>query len=885
MTDRTPDPLPLRLCLFVVRLASGIVPAGDRELWRMEWDAELRHRWSSHGRMSRTGEMHMLRRSFGSLLDAAWIRRQLTTDADAVHDAAHGVRMLMKAPGFTAVALLVLAIGIGASTAIASLTDALLFRPLAIPDADRVVTLWERNRVTGVGREDVAPGNAIDWVTRPVSFAAAAAVEPYSVDFTVPGGEPEVISSARVTERFFDVIGVPLLHGRAFTASEFVKGNDRVAILSYGVFKDRFAADPSVVGRVIQLDHLPCVVVGVTRPGVELRLFEAHREPGVYLTKYFEDYEPKIRGSGYWNVLARLKPGVSLDQARQEMDVLSAQLARDFPNSNRNTVAEVMPIRDHLAGSVRGLLPLLLGAAGLLLLAACANVANLMLARGSSRSREFAVRQALGAGRGRLIRQMLAESLLLATAGGALGLLLANWSLRVIAALRPIDVAGADAIALDGRVAAIALGLSVLAAVLAGITPAWQLSRPGAVTMLREGASSAAARRVRGALAIVEVCLALLLAVGAGLLIRSLREIQRVDPGFAKSQVMALQVFAWDRNDTPEKRASFFAQALERMRAQPGVAAAGAVSAMPFIEANINMRSAIVIDGKPASVPGDDALIFTTVVAGDYFRAMTIPLERGRLFDSTDRAESRKVVMISRSAARKFWPGSNPLGTRVTIRFNGRPFQAEVVGIVGDARHDALDRPGRPELFLAHPQVPFGSMTFVTRLAPGAPTTMQMLKQQVWAIDPLQAFYRTATLDELVSRTLVGRRFTVVLLSGFGAAALLLAAAGLYGVMSFSTSQRSREFGVRVALGAGPRDILSMVVGEGLRLALAGIAAGVGAAILLTRLLSGLLFGISPTDPMTFTIVAVAILVLSAASCYLPARRAIDVDPLITLKQ
>jgi predicted permease len=385
-------------------------------------------------------------------------------------------------------------------------------------------------------------------------------------------------------------------------------------------------------------------------------------------------------------------------------------------------------------------------------------------------------------------------------------------------------------------------------------------------------------------LVVVEVCLALLLAVGAGLLVRSLRAIEHVDPGFARAQVFALQVFAWDRNQTPQKRAAFFEQTLEKMRAQPGVAAAGAVSAMPFIEANVNIRSAVTIDGRPPAAAGDDALISTTIVAGEYFRAMSIALERGRLLHSSDRAESERVAVITRSAARKFWPGGDPLGAKIGIRFQGKLLESRVVGIVGDARHDALDRPGRPELFLPHPQLPFGSMTYVVRTVPGSTTTMQMLKAQVWSIDPQQAFYRTATLDELVSRTLVGRRFTVFLLTGFGLAALLLAAAGLYGVMSFSTSQRSREFGVRVALGARPSDILSMVVAEGLKLAFAGIIAGMVAAVWLTRLLKGLLFGISATDPLTFGVVIAAILMISALSCFVPARRAVRSDPLITLK-
>jgi putative ABC transport system permease protein len=877
------DRLALRLCLFLVRSAARLVPGADRGAWLQEWEAELRHRWA-HGRgMSTAAEITMVTRSFGSVVDAAWMRRQLTLDADVVHDTSHGARLLFKAPGFTVVALLIFAVGIGAATAIASVADALLVRRLPIPDADRVVTLWERNRATGVGQQDVAPGNAIDWVSKTTSFAAVAAIEPWSLDYTPRGGEPEVLYSARVSAGFFDAVGVPLLHGRAFLPHEFTQGGERVAVLSHALWQERFGGDATVIGRAVELDAASYVVVGVTRPDVELRLFEARREPRLYVPKYFLDFEPRIRGTGYWNVIGRLKPGVSIDHARAELDALSAQLAREY-TANVNTTGEILPLREHLAGGVRALLPLLLGVAALLLFVACANVANLLLARGVTRGREFAVRQALGASRGRLIRQMLTESLLLAIAGGGLGLLLARWTLSVIAALRPSDVAGLDRLAIDARVAAIAIGVSLLAALGAGVMPAVQLSRAAAAAALREGTAGPGARRVRGLLVAIEVSVALLLVVGAGLLVRSLREIQRVDPGFARAQVLALQVFAWDRNTTPQKRAAFFEQTVDRLRAHPGVAAAGAVSAMPFIEANINMRSAIVIDGQTPAPQGDDPLIFTTIVAGDYFKAMGIPLERGRLIDRGDRADARTIALVSRSAARKFWAGADPLGSTVRVRVAGRPIETEIVGVVGDLRHDGLDRPGRAELFLSHPQVPFGSMTYVVRAVPGAPLSLQALKQEVWAVDPLQAFYRTATLDELVARTLVGRRFSVVLLSGFGAVALLLAAAGLYGVMSFSTRQRSREFGVRVALGAQPSDILRMVVREGVTLALAGVAAGVVAALALTRLIRGLLFGISASDPLTYVAAAAGILALSAAACYLPARRAVRSDPLVTLK-
>ena len=871
----------LRLCLAVVRLASRIVPARERDEWLMEWDAELRHRWRR--RLSADAEAALVRRSFGAVIDAAWLRRQFTMDADVVQDAAHGVRVLAGSPSFSAVALLVLAIGIGAATAIASVADALMFRPLPIAGAERVVTVWERNRATGIGREDVAPGNAIDFITRPASFTAAAAIEPWSLDFTPPGGAPEVLYAARVTPRFFDVLGTTPLHGRAFAPEEFVEGKDRVVVLSHGLWQERFGGDRGIVGRTISLDNLPFTIIGIMPP-LELRLFEARREPRLYLTKYFEEYEPRIRASGYWNVLARLRDGVTLEQARAEMDGLSQRLARDYPKTNRDIAADIVPLRDHLAGSIGPLLPLLSGAALLLLLIACANVANLLLARGASRTREFAIRRALGAGRVRLLRQMLAESLLLGIAGGVAGLLVAKVSLRAIAALRPVDVAGIDVISIDMRVAATALTLALAAAVMAGIAPAWHLSRPHAANALRSSAAGIAARRLRGALIVAEVALALVLAVGAGLLVRSLREIQRVDPGFAAQRVLALQVFAWDRNTTPQKRAEFFHRSLEGMQSLPGVVAAGAVSAMPFIEANINIRSSIAINGTPPAAAGEDALVYATVVAGDYFRAMSIPLERGRFFSPSDNATASRVAIVSRSASRKFWPGANPIGSRVTIRLEGKPVTVEIVGVVGDAHHEALDRPARPELFVPHPQQPFGSMTFAVRMLPASPVTLQALKQQVWAIDPQQAFYRTATLEELVARTLVGRRFLVLLLTGFGVAALLLAAAGLYGVISFSTGQRSREIGVRLALGARPRDILSMVLGEGLKLALAGVTIGLGAAIASTKLLGTLVFGVSTIDPLTYGAVVAAIVTIATVSCLIPASRAMRIQPSITLR-
>jgi putative ABC transport system permease protein len=827
--------------------------------------------------------MDLIRRASGAFPDAAWLRRQFTADADLVHDLRHTVRLALKTPGPTAIALLVFAVGIGATTAIASLADTLLVRPLPLSDADRIVTIWERNTATGIGHADVAPGNAIDWVGRSRSFQAIAAVEPWSVDYT-GGDEPEVLRAGRVSERFFDVLGVRMFHGRAFLPQEYVRGNDRVVILGHGVWETRFGGDPALVGRAIQLGDEPYTVVGILPPDIELRLLGGP-ERVLWLPKYFEEYEPKIRTSGYWNVIARLSPGVTLEQARAEMDGLSRQLATELPRSNTNTVAEVITLRDHLAGSLHALVPLLAGAAVFLLIVACANVANILIARGALRGRELAVRQALGAGRGRVVRQLLTETLLLAAIGGGLGLFVARWALDLIARLRPVDVARVDSIPLDVRSALMAFGLTIAASVVAGLAPALQLSRPAAATALREGQSGGPRRGVRGALVVVEVALALLLVVGAGLLLRSFALIQKVDPGFQRDHVRALQVFAYDRrNEKPEGRALFVQRVLENMRSLPGISAAGVVSAMPFIEANMNIQAIVEIVGRPPAPPGDDSRIFLNVAAGDYFQAMGISLLRGRLLNERDIAGSPAVVLISRTAARTHWPGADPIGSRLKFRYHGRPFEAEVVGIVGDARHDALDQPARAELYLPHAQAPTGAVTFVVRSREGSPVTMMDLKKQIWAQDPLEPLYRTATLDELVDRTLVGRRFSLVLLAGFAAAALLLASAGLYGVLSSSTSHRTREFGVRIALGAGRREIVGLVIREGLLLAAIGLVIGLGGAVWLTKFLRSLLFGVTPTDPVTFSAVAAGILVIALVSCYLPARRAVKVDPLIALR-
>jgi putative ABC transport system permease protein len=832
--------------------------------------------------------MDLIRRAVGSLPDAAWIRRQFTLDADAVHDAAHAVRMLLKTPGFIAVTLLVFAIGIGATTAMISVTDALFLRALPIAQADRVMTIWQHDRVTGAGEQDVAPANAIDWVSRVTSFEAIAIAEPSTLNATIAGREPEYLAAARVSEQFFTVLDINVLHGRPFLPHEFQRGNGRAAILSYSMWRDRFGGDPSVVGQAVRLDiRNVYTVVGVMPPNLELRLFDTRftqPEPLVWLPKQgFEEFERSSRGTGYWNVLGRLKPSISVDQARAEFDVLSAQLAREYPQTNRNITAQIVPLREHLVGSLRDVLPLLLGAAAILLLVACANIANLLLARGAERAREFALRHALGASRGRLVRQMLAESVLLAAAGGVVGLVLARWALDMTARLRPLDVARIDQIPIDARAAAIACGVTLLAAMIAGLAPSVQLSRAAALGALKEGRGTSGRGGMRNTFVIVEISAALVLAVGAGLLVRSFLLVQRVDPGFNRDHVAVLQLFASPRLDTPQKRIVFFEQALDRMRALPGVIAAGGVSAMPFGQAKVIARGPLAIAGRPTAF-GEESQAYTTSIAGDFFRTMGIPLLKGRVFDTADTATSRQVVVVSRSAADRFWSGADPIGSRVRFRLAGVNYDAEVIGIVGDVQHEALDRAAPPELFLPYSQSGFRALSLVVRVEPGAPLALQAMKEQIWAVDPQQAIYHTSMMDQLVSRTLGNRRFPLFLLGGFALATLLLATAGVYGVMSVSTTQRTREFGVRLVLGANGRDIVALVVRDGLKLGGIGVVIGTTAALILTRLLSSLLYGVTATDPVTFLTVGVGLVFVVIVACYVPAYRALQVDPADTLR-
>ncbi|MGH9348674.1 MAG: ABC transporter permease [Vicinamibacterales bacterium] len=878
----------LRLCLGILRAASRVVPSRDRDAWLQEWEAELRERWMRLARrngLNRRQQIDLLRRILGSFRDAAWLRRQFTRDSELVHDVRHGLRLLRRSPGFAALGILVLALGVGAAVGIFSVVDTLLLRALPYPNAERAVMLWQSSARSRDVRDDVAPANCLDYEDHLQSFDIVACVAPWSFDFT-GGGEPEVLHAASVSNGFFRVFGVEPILGRTFDAEEHLSGRSRVIVISHGVWQQKLGGDPNVIGRTIRLDDAAYTVAGVLPPGFQPRILQGSGERGVYVPKVRQEHERRVRGSGYWNAVARLDAGVTLADAQGELDALSQRLAGEYPRTNAGVVAVAQPMREHLAGNLRPALRLLFFAVGLLLVIAAANVANLLLARAAERTRELAVRSAVGAGRARLVRQLLAESLLLATLGSVAGIVVAWWTVRLIVTLSPANIPSLANVTIDGRVLAFAAGLTGVVAVVVGIVPAWHCSGGRLLDILRgtTPASGGGTRHhVRAAIAVAEVALALLLMTGAGLLLRSFATLVESDPGFNPDRVLAMQVFAWDRNDTPVKRAVFVRQVLERIAALPGVDAAGAVSAMPFIEANINIETGLIVEGPPVA-PGEEPGAFLTIATPGYFPTMQIALRRGRLLDEHDSSTTGPVAVVSESLARRAWPGTDAIGRRIRFPYQGQMRPAEVVGVVADVRHDSLDRPPRPELFVPHAQMPFGSMTFVARTRNEPDTIGAAMKEAIRAVDPLQAIYRAATARELVAQSLVERRFMLALLGGFALLAAVLAAIGIYGVISVATTQRTREFGVRMALGADRGEILGMVLREGATMAVVGLAIGFAGVIVFGRVIERFLYNVSPADPATLAGVAALLAVVALMACVLPARRATRVDPIVALR-
>ena len=807
-------------------------------------------------------------------------RRRADLGNEIRQDLVFASRQLRRSPAFAVVAVLTLGLGIGATTAIFSAVDGVLLRPLPYPEADRLVRVFQTNKGQ-TERDDASPANFADWQERNRSFTKLAYFQYYGHDVTGASGETTSIDSWLVSEDYFDVLGVKPLMGRTFRPDEFRAGAAPVAIISASLWQQRFGGDPKVIGRQEILDNVPHTIVGVMPMSLQ---FPEKRY--LWAPNKLTEAEKLERGGTYLAVVGRLRPGITLAAARQDMSRIGRELAASYPRTNAQVGIEVASVPNELLGPVRTAMLVLLGAVMCVLLVACANVANLLLARGSDRRREFAIRAALGAGRTRLARQMITESAVLAGLGCAIGLLLGRAGIALILTLSPATLPRADEIVLDGRVLAFTLIVSLGTALLFGLAPVRMFSRPDLTDVVREGGRGSSASRgrlrLRGVLIVTEVALALVLLVGSGLLIRSFISLLRVDPGFVPENRAMVQLFLWDQYAKPLARVDALREVLTRMRAVPGVESAGAVSAFPFALANIGIETNVTVEGKQAA-PGDEPNAFTTLATDGYFETMGIRLHRGRAFTPADDAAGLEVAIVSESFVKRHFPDTDPIGKRVASRFDGGQSRV-IVGVVSDVRHDGLQLPVREELYIPHAQNGFGSMTIAVRTT-GDPTLMlPALQRAVWDVNPRQAIYAATTMNALVSTSLRERRFNLSLIGGFAALALVLSAVGVYGLISYSTSRRSNEFGVRLALGASGGQIVYAAMCDGVRYAVLGVVVGLFAAYALTRSLSTMLFGISATDPATYVSLAVVMLGVAALASYLPARKAMRVDPVAALR-
>ena len=799
-------------------------------------------------------------------------------------DVRFGLRTLRREPGFTATTILTLTLAIGATTTIFSVVDAVLLQPPPFPEPDRLVTLWQTDPDNGNRPAEPAPANFLDWREQATSFEYVAAVEPYSFDFT-GAGDPELVYASLVTEGFFEALGAGAAYGRTFLPDEYRPGSG-VVVLTNGFWGRRFGGDAGIIGRSLTLDGQPRTVVGVLVPDFELGIERDRGERDLFAPKAIAEYETRIRGGGWWHVIARLRPEVGLSAAQAEMDAVAGRLAVDHPRTNTDVGARVIPLRTQQVETVRPALLLLWGGVVLVLLIACANVANLMLARCTRRAQEFAVRTAVGGGRGRLLRQLVTEGLVIAALGGIGGLLLTASALDAIVALMPADVPRAGQIDVNGRILGFAVGLVIVTAMAFSLAPAVQMLRQdvnGPLRAQRAGAT-AAQQRLRRLLVTAEVALALVLLAGAGLLVQSFARLVNMNLGFATRNTVALQVFVWDRQTDNEARASFFRETLQNIRALPGVTAAGAVRSFPLGLADITIEAPFTMHDRPPPPAGEEPSAAVSQATPGYFEALRIPLRGGRWFDERDDAERPGVALITETLARQHWPETDPLARRLTVQVSGQAFEAEIVGVVGATRPRGFDSRPRPEIFIPHAQAATGDMTYVVRTAGDPAASIAAIQDAVRTVDPLQTFYSVATVDQLLSGTLAARRFTTTLLALFALAALTLAGLGIYGVIAVATAQRTREIGLRLAMGARPGDVVRMVIRGALGLAGAGVACGLVAAIWTSRFLTSLLFEIAPTDAATLATVSSLLLLVAAGAAWRPARRAAAVDPVVALR-
>jgi putative ABC transport system permease protein len=810
-----------------------------------------------------------------------------------IKDIRFGMRGLMKRPGFTAVAVITLALGIGANSAIFSVVNAVLLRPLPFKDPDRLMVVWERRENSGRANLNLSGHEYAAFKERTSVFEALTLFQPNAFNLTGKG-DPLMVDAGEASTEYFAIVGVPPMLGRTFAPGEDQQGGAKVVVLSHKLWTQRFGSDPTVVNQTIRMNDQGYTVIGVMPP---LELI-----PDVLVPIDMRGELRKV-GKHSHQVIGRLKPGVTLDQAQAEVVRVAQQVQQEFPDANRGHEAQVVGLHEEITGSAQLPLLTLFAAVGFVLLIACANVANLLLSRATSRQREMAIRTALGAGRWRLIRQTLTESLLLGISGGGFGLLAAFWLVTLLSKITAVNIPRLDKISIDNRVLLVTFGFSILTGLLTGIAPAWRNSEPRLYQWIKDGMRGSlnpGRRRISSALVVAEVALAVVLLVGGGLMLKSFVHLLRVDPGFERDHVLRLD-FALPglKYREPQQRTAFYNELIGRLEALPGVESVGATTNTPLGPAE--NWSGFAIEGRPDPPQGDQQQAAMRTVSDDYFRTMQIPLRRGRFFNSSDarvalplvrwfeqqpfperfnEPQAAPAVIINETMARLYFPNEDPLGKRIRII---RSPWLTIVGVVGDVHHTGLTKPPNPEMYLSQLQEPQGAMAVLARTTGDPLQLAGAAREQLKAMDK-DLPVTVTTMDQLFANSLAGQRFNTSLLGVFAAVALLLAMIGVFGVINYSVAQRTHEIGIRLALGAQRRDVFRLIVGQGLLLAFVGVVVGTAGSVALTRLIAGMLYGVSPTDGPTFVVVSLIVTMVAFLACYLPARRATRVDPLVALR-
>jgi putative ABC transport system permease protein len=795
-----------------------------------------------------------------------------------MNDLRYAFRQLIASPGFTAVAILTLALGIGACTAIFSVVNGVLLRPLDYPQPDRIVVIKETN-LPQFPQFSASPPNFLDWQKQTHSYSYLAALSGDQINLTGEG-EPQRLIGVHATPDYFKVYGIQAVLGRTFAPGEDTPGKDRVVVLSNPFWQRVFGGEKNVIGRSIQLNGEPYTVIGVAPPE-----FGQATKVDVWTPLTFspEERSNKYRGAHYLSVVGRLKPGVSAAQADAEMKLLASQLAKQYPDSNKGWSTFVMPLLDYSVRDVRVVLYVLLGAVGCVLLIACANIANLLLARATARHRELSIRAALGASRFRLVRQLLTESVLLAVVGGAAGLLIARWGLDAHLALAPADLPRASGIHLDTTVLIFSFLLSVVTGVVFGVAPAWLAAHTDMNESLKQGSrgSTDARGRLRGALVVIEVAFALVLLGGAGLLARSFMRLTHVDPGFNPKDATVLRLSLPEKKYEKDAQQVAFADALlERLRVLPGVQEVGLTHTLPLLG---DWILTFQIAGRPPVAPSDLPNTNYYAVTPGYFRAMGIPLIRGRLFTPQDNAKAPRVAVINETMAKEFFPNEDPIGKRINVQ-NGPENWRQIVGIVGDIKQYGVDKATTVQTYEPFAQHPFNTLNVVLRTS-GSPAALTgALRPAVYSVDKDQPVGKIQPLSEILSETIAKQRFAMTLVAAFSLVALVIASIGIYGVMSYNVVQRRGEIGIRMALGAQTRDVLNLILSSGGKLVGLGLLVGLLATLLATRAMGSILFQTGAFDLFTLGAITLLLAFVALIACLLPAQRATHVNPIEALR-